>query len=590
MVHICALTPSPILILQKRHGAAKEDGKLVYNDLEDGAKYCERLGVDVTGCMMDNPNTSKAAGDLWRDKRKTGAPGCAAHGDSLLSDDLYKTHANDLKSAKRLSMRLRKSKMGDFVKEYKIERIIKDKLAKSFEPDKANMDNKEYRDEFYKIKNKNNRRIGKGKGESITRGWCSNYNILSDLIKNKKEIKRLTAEDQMDRTGDYLLYKSKKDDEQDIDFEDMIDDNDQWKRWEDILNELRAMKYQLTISQGDLFSLSDVFHQYNILGKHYPQHQDKITKRWNLIVDAQHSAAYYSDPRYVLINKTKKKKDELNKNKKKKKKKGRNRNKNKKNEINDLNDDEKEKDKENKQKNYKLDAVQNDEFLEEAMEYLCQQFGREKWIDGGYKDLFIQFRTQTGKFKKYKYLKPEDGMEASIDWWKGFSVYAQFEDFAKGMIKICSCVGNNGQLERSFNHIRRLHTPQRGALGPKTVDKMVYVSANVNFLKREIYEHLGMKSAIDRLDYAEKLKDIKEKELSEQEANQQLQDIMDELGGDYDLFDAGDVDQNQDKDNDENESLSEEDDSDSDKDKSDEGDQDTDDEEEEEDDDNDIDP
>ncbi len=43
-----------------------------------------------------------------------------------------------------------------------------------------------------------------------------------------------------------------------------------------------------------------------------------------------------------------------------------------------------------------------------------------------------------------------------------------------------------------WNIIQRIHTPQRGALGPKTVDKLVYVACNTAFLKKQILEELGI--------------------------------------------------------------------------------------------------
>ena len=128
-------------------------------------------------------------------------------------------------------------------------------------------------------------------------------------------------------------------------------------------------------------------------------------------------------------------------------------------------------------------------------------------------------------------------MSESVAWWKEQALYQKLRNFSYGMAALCKLVGDNAQLERTFNYLRRIHSPQRGALGPRTVDKLVYVAANTAFLKKQIFEKRGMKEALFKLKRKEDEKRKLDREyITFEEEVEETNELVKELGGDYSIF------------------------------------------------------
>eukprot|EP01083_Nonionella_stella_P275367 935152_1 len=155
-----------------------------------------------------------------------------------------------------------------------------------------------------------------------------------------------------------------------------------------------------------------------------------------------HSAVYYADPRFVDV----------------------------------VIDDEQE----------VIDAAHN------YYKYLFIDLGESWWSEVG-EDIWTDFRNKMGVFANVTYPGKSASAFESHRWYcKLAARYRKVAPYARKMAKLIKCCGTNAGMERTFNFVRRIHTPQRGALGPKTVDKLVYVACNTVFLKKQILELIGI--------------------------------------------------------------------------------------------------
>ena len=121
-------------------------------------------------------------------------------------------------------------------------------------------------------------------------------------------------------------------------------------------------------------------------------------------------------------------------------------------------------------------------YLDEAESYFKDEVGKDKWV----RDLqpqFHQYRRAQGPFAHDRWtLERSDNPRRP---WQAMALDPTYCEFAQLALETLSIPTGIASVERTVSGLRRIHTWQRNRLSPSRVDKLVFVHQNLRFLVSE---------------------------------------------------------------------------------------------------------